>query len=28
MDGLNELWRANLGLGSELALVGVVAASP
>ena len=28
MDGLNELWRANLGLSSELALEGVMAASP
>jgi len=28
MDGLNELWRANLGLSSELALEGTLAASP
>jgi hypothetical protein len=28
MDGLNELWRANLGLSSELALEEIMAASP
>ena len=28
MDGLNELWQANLGLSSDLALEGILAASP